>query len=662
MSFTSEELAGRTDRVRQAFEFAGVFFNGRKAREQRVLCPFHEDHSPSLDINLEKAMFRCRSCGADGDAVDYVAKIRKISVKDAIAELRRELDLVPPAPPSNTRESSLRKSWEIRTADGELVALHERTDSAGGKKSFVWRRDGAIGLGGLPVAALPLYRSEHVPNSSDAVILVEGEKAADALAAEGFLGVGTVTGAGATPGPGPLEILRERQVFLWSDNDQSGREHMNRIATALEGVAASVRLVAWGEREKDDAADFFGRGGTADQLDRLLEAAPDVFPAAQRPPEPAEAQAGRLQVVGADDPTWVSPAMVLFQAGHPIYRVPSPWRQMNEILGGGIPAGGVTTFVGMPDAGKTSMMANIVMPNVLAKRAAVTFLCPDGGRNRLATIIGQGLGFSRELLLQRDRDELAAYVQTLAGLPVFMPDPRRSDNAVFPALKKALARMPPDLWRILVVDSVTRARNDETEEKLYDKLNRMMPFLEEAAERENLVVLASSQWNREAFKSKDPKKNSLGVAGGAGGATIEFSSANLFSITKDETGIRTVTAEKIKDGDQGDGAVFFLRHDRPTATFHDVTADQALDAKDNHNETAIAETMARTCRELRKMRDRGGPKEYPPSTGALIKAVGGNKRTQELARGRLEKEGSVRAEKRSVRDIRWHLVETGDPA
>ena len=127
--------------------------------------------------------------------------------------------------------------YPIREVGGEVVALHERIESANGKKKFVWRLPGTteLGLGGLPVADLPLYGSEQLADlpAGSTVIVVEGEKAADVLRSLGFTALGTVTGAGVTPSPKVLRSLIRFDLVLWPDNDGAGREHMDRIARIL---------------------------------------------------------------------------------------------------------------------------------------------------------------------------------------------------------------------------------------------------------------------------------------------------------------------------------------------------------------------------------------------------------------------------------------------
>ena len=42
--------------------------------QYRVLCPFHRESNPSLDISLAKDAFICRSCGASGGYLDLIIR------------------------------------------------------------------------------------------------------------------------------------------------------------------------------------------------------------------------------------------------------------------------------------------------------------------------------------------------------------------------------------------------------------------------------------------------------------------------------------------------------------------------------------------------------------------------------------------------------------
>ena len=51
-----------------------------KGREHVGLCPFHDDHSPSFCVVTHKgnAFYKCHSCGAGGDAFDFVKNYHKM--------------------------------------------------------------------------------------------------------------------------------------------------------------------------------------------------------------------------------------------------------------------------------------------------------------------------------------------------------------------------------------------------------------------------------------------------------------------------------------------------------------------------------------------------------------------------------------------------------
>ena len=163
--------------------------------------------------------------------------------------------------------------FEIRDSAGEPVAIHCRRDTPGGKQMWWERPDGSRGLGGQPLAELPLYGIERL-DGRGTVVLVEGEKAAQALMDAGVPAVGTVTGAAATPGRVALAELTGKSVVLWPDNDDVGRKHMERNGARLASIAAEVRRINWRDApEHGDAADFLAAGG--DPWD-LIDAAETV--------------------------------------------------------------------------------------------------------------------------------------------------------------------------------------------------------------------------------------------------------------------------------------------------------------------------------------------------------------------------------------------------
>ena len=52
------------------------------------LCPFHDDKNPSFWIDTKRGLFGCHGCGARGDVINLFAKLKGLTVVQAIEELR----------------------------------------------------------------------------------------------------------------------------------------------------------------------------------------------------------------------------------------------------------------------------------------------------------------------------------------------------------------------------------------------------------------------------------------------------------------------------------------------------------------------------------------------------------------------------------------------
>jgi DNA primase len=56
------------------------------------LCPFHDDHEPSLVISQAKNLWHCLgACGAGGSVIDWVMRTEGISFRHAVELLRADL-------------------------------------------------------------------------------------------------------------------------------------------------------------------------------------------------------------------------------------------------------------------------------------------------------------------------------------------------------------------------------------------------------------------------------------------------------------------------------------------------------------------------------------------------------------------------------------------
>lgn len=232
-------------------------------------CPSHPDRQNSLSLTEGddgRVLLHCFK----GCSEKQITAALGLTVADLFPERR-------PAPPSRPTQPPRR--YEIRGTNGELQAIHYRRDLPHGGKQMWWAlpEQEKPGLQGRPLATLPLYRSETLAKVKPGaiVIVTEGESAADAASHLGYAAVGTVTGASSAPSADVLSSLRGFDVVYWPDHDAAGRDHARRQCATLDGLGIPARILTWPDaREKDDAADFLERGGTAAQLQELINAAP----------------------------------------------------------------------------------------------------------------------------------------------------------------------------------------------------------------------------------------------------------------------------------------------------------------------------------------------------------------------------------------------------
>ena len=77
--------------ARQATESFGIRVN----KHGMALCPFHDDHHPSLKLDNR---YYCFACGESGDVIDFTARFFGISGHSAAIKLARDFGIDPRPP------------------------------------------------------------------------------------------------------------------------------------------------------------------------------------------------------------------------------------------------------------------------------------------------------------------------------------------------------------------------------------------------------------------------------------------------------------------------------------------------------------------------------------------------------------------------------------
>ncbi len=84
---------GLVNRIQQANDIIDVVAEHvsltKKGREMVGLCPFHDDHRPSMNVNPTKQIFKCFACGAGGDVFKFIQMRENLTFGQAIERLAR---------------------------------------------------------------------------------------------------------------------------------------------------------------------------------------------------------------------------------------------------------------------------------------------------------------------------------------------------------------------------------------------------------------------------------------------------------------------------------------------------------------------------------------------------------------------------------------------
>ena len=70
---------------------AAAFYGIKVKRNGMACCPFHDDKNPSMKVDQR---FHCFGCGADGDVIDFTAKLFDLSPKEAAEKLAQDFGLI----------------------------------------------------------------------------------------------------------------------------------------------------------------------------------------------------------------------------------------------------------------------------------------------------------------------------------------------------------------------------------------------------------------------------------------------------------------------------------------------------------------------------------------------------------------------------------------
>ena len=275
-----------------------------KFASEKTICPHCNSKSyvPLVSHDTGGKCFKCDVFDAPfAPQVDADGKIKKSTRgnnPNTHANLNKFTKHVPPtqadSKPLSARERGEspieRREHEYQTIDGDkLLKVIVSKYSDGEKTCFQQHWNGKEWLkGGVQSNELTLYRAFYLNMLQSApqaqkegtiIYVVEGEKDVETLGNLDQLATCNPMGASKWNQPQYSELLRGLHVAILPDNDTPGREHGKQVFQALQGVAASCKIVNLWELmpslpEKGDVSDYIALGGDIAAIIAKVESTP----------------------------------------------------------------------------------------------------------------------------------------------------------------------------------------------------------------------------------------------------------------------------------------------------------------------------------------------------------------------------------------------------
>jgi len=229
---------------------------GRRVGNQYVArCPAHDDRSPSLSITEREGKVLVK-CFAGCPQCEVIAELRKRDVWE---------------PESHPLSFSQRIECTYNYTD-ELGKLLYQVVRMRAPKDFRQRYPDEARSDGWCWKKYPRQVLYHLPEVIEASILFlsEGEKDVETMRSHGFCSTCEAGGCNASWLDSYTEVLAGREVNIIPDNDGPGWARATKIARALLGHAARIRILDL-PREVKDISEWFGRGHSECELIAKLE-------------------------------------------------------------------------------------------------------------------------------------------------------------------------------------------------------------------------------------------------------------------------------------------------------------------------------------------------------------------------------------------------------
>ncbi len=244
-----ERVLNATDLVRLIAQHVAL---KKKGREYAGVCPFHDDHSPSMMVSPNKQIYKCFSCGAGGDALKFVREYHRMAFREALEFLAdragvkltpRRAERVYSTEEMNDGAGVSRE--DLAMANGSAMefyrAILKHPEHGKGARAIIEKR-------GISPEMVERFKLGAAPDRWDGLAMFVASKGFETRA---FLGAGLIKNR--EQGQGAFDLQRNRLIFPIFDqlgrtiafggrriNDADEPKYINSTESALFNKSASL--------------------------------------------------------------------------------------------------------------------------------------------------------------------------------------------------------------------------------------------------------------------------------------------------------------------------------------------------------------------------------------------------------------------------------------
>ncbi|MCC7399490.1 MAG: AAA family ATPase [Planctomycetes bacterium] len=303
----------------------------------------------------------------------------------------------------------------------------------------------------------------------------------------------------------------------------------------------------------------------------------------------------------------------------PLVHLPTGIAALDAATGGGLVLGSRVYLAGAPDAGKTALAVQLA-DHYLDAGVCVGILAVDEEPSDVVTRLLQRRGHARTAIEARGKEVVEAARALQQHAPLVLYHAGTTIEKAAEDLAAVAQERAPGVDRpqtVLFLDSVQTAHceGEADDATPYRAVSSRVAAIREVASRHRMLVVATSEVHRGAYRSKKAQEQVSDMAAAKESGAIEFS-ARVLVVLRSAAGAPNVVEARIAKNKQGPSTRegepgIFLRLDRNTQRFEEDGTFQPVDLSEQRateatqqaarDQAVVADLLAQEPRGVRKL-------------------------------------------------------------